>query len=78
MALEEGLVLAESLASGPDIAQAMATFQARRRPQTQWVRAQTHRRDRTRNLPPAIRNLLLRSWGRNIFRANYRPLFGLP
>jgi hypothetical protein len=43
-----------------------------------WVLAQTHRRDRTRNLPPALRNLVLRRWGRNIFHANYRPLLELP
>jgi 2-polyprenyl-6-methoxyphenol hydroxylase-like FAD-dependent oxidoreductase len=78
MALEDGLVLAESLASEPGIAQALARFQARRRPRTEWVRAQTHRRDRTRNLPPAVRNLLLGKWGRNIFPANDRPLLGLP
>jgi 2-polyprenyl-6-methoxyphenol hydroxylase-like FAD-dependent oxidoreductase len=42
------------------------------------VLAQTHRRDRTRNLPPALRNLVLRRWGRNIFHANYRPLLELP
>lgn len=78
MALEDGLVLAECLASEPDLAQAMALFQTRRRPRTQWVLAQTHRRDRTRNLPPAVRNLVLRLWGRNIFRANYRPLLQLP
>jgi FAD-dependent urate hydroxylase len=78
MALEDGLVLAECLASGRGIAQTVATFQARRRPRTQWVLAQTHRRDRTRNLPPALRNLVLRRWGRNIFHANYRPLLDLP
>jgi FAD-dependent urate hydroxylase len=78
MALEDGLVLAECLASGRGIAQTVATFQARRHPRTQWVIAQTHRRDRTRNLPPALRNLILRRWGRNIFHANYRPLLGLP
>ena len=78
MALEDGLVLAECLASGRGIAQAMARFQARRHPRTQWVRAQTHRRDRTRNLPPALRNLVLRRWGPNIFHANYRPLLDLP
>jgi FAD-dependent urate hydroxylase len=78
MALEDGLVLAECVASGRDIAQAVARFQARRRPRTQWVLAQTHRRDRTRNLPPALRNLVLRRWGRSIFHANYRPLLDLP
>jgi len=78
MALEDGLVLAEYLAAGHGIAQTMARFQARRRPRTQWVLAQTHRRERTRNLPPAIRNLVLRRWGRNIVHANYRPLLDLP
>jgi 2-polyprenyl-6-methoxyphenol hydroxylase-like FAD-dependent oxidoreductase len=78
MALEDGLVLAECLASGRGIAQTLAAFQARRRPRAQWVLAQTHRRDRTRNLPPAVRNLVLRRWGRNIFHANYRPLLDFP
>ena len=78
MALEDGLVLAECLSSEPDLAQAMAQFQIRRRPRTQWVLTQTHRRDRTRNLPPAIRNLVLRLGARSIFRANYRPLLPLP
>jgi FAD-dependent urate hydroxylase len=78
MALEDGLVLAECLASGRGIAQTVATFEARRRPRAQWVLAQTHHRDRTRNLPPALRNLVLRLWGRNIFHANYRPLLDLP
>jgi FAD-dependent urate hydroxylase len=78
MALEDGLVLAECLASGRGLAQIVASFQARRRPRTQWVLAQTHRRDRTRNLPLALRNLVLRRWGRSIFHANYLPLLELP
>jgi FAD-dependent urate hydroxylase len=78
MALEDGLVLAEDLASGRGIALTVARFQARRRPRAQWVLAQTHRRDRARNLPPALRNLVLRRWGRSIFHANYRPLLELP
>lgn len=77
MALEDGLVLAESLASGGAVAEIMERFQARRRPRTQWVLDQTHRRDRTRNLPPAIRDFVLRRWGRKIFHANYRPLLDL-
>jgi 2-polyprenyl-6-methoxyphenol hydroxylase-like FAD-dependent oxidoreductase len=78
MALEDGLVLAECLASEGDVSQAAATFQARRNPRTQWVHAQTHRRDRTRNLPPALRNLVLRRRGPNIFHANYRRLLDPP
>ena len=78
MALEDGLVLADCLASGRGVADTVAKFQARRRPRTQWVLAQTHRRDRTRDLPPSLRNFVLRRWGRNIFHANYRPLLDLP
>jgi FAD-dependent urate hydroxylase len=78
MALEDGLVLAECLASQSDVAQAAARFRARRRPRTQWVHARTHRRDRTRNLPAPLRNLVLRRWGRNILHANYRSLLDLP
>jgi 2-polyprenyl-6-methoxyphenol hydroxylase-like FAD-dependent oxidoreductase len=65
-------------ASERGIAPALASFQARRRPRTQWVLTQTHRRDRTRSLPPALRNLVLRRSGRNIFHSNYRPLLDLP
>jgi len=78
MALEDGLVLAECLSSESGIAQAVASFEARRYPRNEWVRAQTHRRDRARNLPPLIRDLVLRRWGRNIFHANYRPLLERP
>jgi 2-polyprenyl-6-methoxyphenol hydroxylase-like FAD-dependent oxidoreductase len=53
MALEDGLILAECLADSGGVAQAVARFQARRRPRAQWVLAQTHRRDRTRK--PATR-----------------------
>jgi FAD-dependent urate hydroxylase len=78
MALEDGLVLAECLAAGEGIAQTIVRFQARRQPRTRWVLDQTHRRDRTRKLPSAVRNLVLRRWGRKIVHANYRPLLGLP
>ena len=78
MALEDGLVLAECLASESSIALATERFQARRRPRTGWVLSQTHRRDRTRTLPPGLRHLVLRKWGQRIFHANYRPLLDLP
>jgi 2-polyprenyl-6-methoxyphenol hydroxylase-like FAD-dependent oxidoreductase len=78
MALEDGLVLAECLATGGGIAPGLESFRARRRPRIAWVLAQTHRRDRTRNLPPAIRNPVLRRWGGKIVHANYRPLLALP
>ena len=51
MALEDALVLAECLRRPETIPAALSAFEARRRPRTDWVRAQTHRRDRTRYLP---------------------------
>ena len=74
MALEDALVLAECLQRSDAVPLALAAFEARRRPRTDWVRAQTHRRDRTRYLPTAIRNAVLRAAGQKIFRSNYRPL----
>jgi FAD-dependent urate hydroxylase len=78
MALEDALVLADCLHAIPAIPDALAAFQARRRPRTDWVRAQTRRRDHTRYLPTAIRDNVLRFLGRRIFHANYRPLLDQP
>jgi FAD-dependent urate hydroxylase len=78
MALEDALVLTACLQSITAIPDALAAFQARRRPRTEWVRAQTHRRDHTRYLPPTIRDNVLRLLGRRIFHANYRPLLDQP
>jgi 2-polyprenyl-6-methoxyphenol hydroxylase-like FAD-dependent oxidoreductase len=74
MAMEDALVLAEVLASGQPVAACLAAFEARRAPRVRWVQEQTHRRDRTRNLPPAIRDGVLRITGKRIFKANNRPL----
>jgi 2-polyprenyl-6-methoxyphenol hydroxylase-like FAD-dependent oxidoreductase len=74
MALEDALVLARCLRQLGAVPAALAAFEARRRPRTDWVRAQTHRRDGTRYLPAPVRNAVLRLFGRRIFHANYRPL----
>ena len=74
LAFEDAVVLAASLRGAATVREALAAFVARRGPRTGWVRAQTHRRDRTRDLPPVLRNLTLRTLGRRIFRSNYRPL----
>jgi 2-polyprenyl-6-methoxyphenol hydroxylase-like FAD-dependent oxidoreductase len=74
LAFEDALVLAACLRDAATVTDAVAAFVARRSQRTGWVRAQTHRRDRTRNLPPVLRDLTLRAFGRRIFRSNYRPL----
>jgi 2-polyprenyl-6-methoxyphenol hydroxylase-like FAD-dependent oxidoreductase len=74
LAMEDALVLAETLASGQALPGCLAAFERRRADRVAWVRAQTHRRDRTRQLPPLVRNLVLRAAGARIFKANCRPL----
>jgi 2-polyprenyl-6-methoxyphenol hydroxylase-like FAD-dependent oxidoreductase len=74
MALEDAIVLAESLTAADSVAEALSVYEHRRRPRTDWVLAQTHRRDRARTLPPAIRSMVLKRLGRRIFRSNYLPL----
>jgi FAD-dependent urate hydroxylase len=74
MALEDALVLADCLQRLESIPAAIAAFESHRRPRTNWVRAQTHRRDRVRYLPAPVRNTALRAFGAQIFTANYRPL----
>jgi FAD-dependent urate hydroxylase len=74
MALEDAIVLSESLTAADSIPDAFAAYERRRRPRTDWVLRQTHRRDRTRTLHPAARNLVLKQFGQRIFHANYRPL----
>jgi FAD-dependent urate hydroxylase len=74
MALEDALVLAETVAAG----EPLETFEARRRPRVTFVQRQTHRRDRTRHLPPVLRNTTLRLAGRRIFQSNYKPLLAEP
>jgi 2-polyprenyl-6-methoxyphenol hydroxylase-like FAD-dependent oxidoreductase len=73
MALEDALVLADVLATHP-VEHALAHYERRRSARIAWVQEQTHRRDRTRSLPPVVRNLTLRLLGERIFRSNYRPL----
>jgi FAD-dependent urate hydroxylase len=74
LAFEDALVLAACLCDAATVTDAVAAFVARRSQRTGWVRSQTHRRDRTRNLPPVLRDLTLRAFGRRIFRSNHRPL----
>lgn len=78
MALEDACVLAEELAGAGGLGEALTAFEHRRRPRTGWVRAQTRRRDRTRSIPPAIRDTVLTHFGRHLVRAHHRPLRARP
>jgi 2-polyprenyl-6-methoxyphenol hydroxylase-like FAD-dependent oxidoreductase len=74
MAVEDALVLAETIAAG----RPLEDFEARRRPRVEFVQAQTHRRDRARSLPPVVRNATFRLGGQLIYRGNYKALLSTP
>jgi FAD-dependent urate hydroxylase len=74
LALEDAIVLAETVSRGLPL----TAYEARRRPRVEFVRAQTHRRDRTRSLTPLLRNAALRLAGGRIYRGNYTPLLQAP
>jgi len=78
MAMEDAIVLAEVLATGEPLEHSLASFESRRQPRVAWVQVQTHRRDRLRNLSPAIRYPVLRLTGKHVFKSNYRPLLTAP
>ncbi|RPK32140.1 FAD-dependent monooxygenase [Streptomyces sp. ADI93-02] len=78
MALEDALVLAETLATETDVNTALTKFQTRRADRVAWVVTQNHRRDKARNLPTPLRNLTLRWSGERLFKANHAPLHSMP
>ena len=78
MAFEDAVVLAKSLTAADNIAEALAAYERRRRHRFDWIRTQTHRRDRARRLPGPLRSAVLRVAGERIYRANYQPLLAPP
>jgi FAD-dependent urate hydroxylase len=78
MAFEDALVLAECLSEQPDIGMAVSAYEARRRPRISWAFAMTHRRDRIRHWHPALRDTMLRMFGKHVYRSHYRPLLASP
>jgi 2-polyprenyl-6-methoxyphenol hydroxylase-like FAD-dependent oxidoreductase len=78
MAVEDALVLAEMLTADQPVDHALAGYEHRRKARVAWVQEQTHRRDRTRNLPPVVRNVTLRLAAARIFRSNYGRLRDRP
>ncbi|PWU58758.1 FAD-binding monooxygenase [Micromonospora globispora] len=74
MALEDAVVLAESLRAAGSVDAALLAYESRRRPRTRWVRDRTRDRNRTRDVPPALRDPLLRGRGGRIFQEHYRLL----
>ncbi|MFE5922314.1 FAD-dependent oxidoreductase [Streptomyces sp. NPDC056468] len=78
MAVEDAQVLAEVLAEGGNTEGLLRQFVQRRLPRTRWVQRQTHRRDRTRSMPTALRNMAFRYGANALYERGYAPLRDLP
>jgi FAD-dependent urate hydroxylase len=74
MAFEDAVVLGEVLRSAPDVPTALKAYEDRRRPRTDWVRDRTRERDGTRDVPPGLRDPMLRRRGERILGDQYRGL----
>ncbi|MEQ4305588.1 FAD-dependent monooxygenase [Plantactinospora sp. B6F1] len=74
MACEDALVLARSLDRSATVREALESYEYRRRPRIKWVLDRTRDRNRTRDVPPPLRDPLLRIRGNRIFQEHYRLL----
>jgi FAD-dependent urate hydroxylase len=75
MSFEDGWVLGQELrASTGDIPAALRAYEDRRRPRCAEVRERTRERDRARDVPPALRDPMLRRRGTRMFTDHYRAL----
>ena len=75
MSFEDGWVLGQELRdAGDDIQGALQAWEQRRRPRCAEVRERTRERDRMRDVPPALRDPMLRRRGAGIFTDHYRAL----
>ncbi|GAA4450231.1 FAD-dependent monooxygenase [Phytohabitans houttuyneae] len=74
MAMEDAVVLAQSLRRSATVPEALEAFEERRRPRTRLVLERTRDRDRLRDVAPALRDPLLRRRGGSIFADHYKGL----
>jgi FAD-dependent urate hydroxylase len=75
MSFEDAVVLGEELrARTEDVPAALRAYEERRRPRCSEVRDRTRERDRARDVPPALRDPMLRRRGLRIFTDQYRAL----
>jgi 2-polyprenyl-6-methoxyphenol hydroxylase-like FAD-dependent oxidoreductase len=76
MAMEDALVLAETLRTALSISEALAEYTRRRKPRVDWVQNQCAARDKMRGLPGWARIPLLKLAGNRLYKRSYTPLTG--
>lgn len=81
MALEDALVLAALLATAENrqaVPALLGAYRQRRAGRVRFVLEQNRRRDRARDLPGWLRNMVLRRFGVRLFQANHSGLLSQP
>lgn len=73
MAFEDALVLSRTIGAGVNSAQVISDYTEARIGRIRWLHEQTHARDRIRNLPTSVRNLMSRFLAKAVYRKNYLP-----
>ncbi|MGF0337951.1 FAD-dependent oxidoreductase [Ectopseudomonas toyotomiensis] len=74
MAMEDALILAETLTTTSSISDALAGYVCRRKPRVDWVQQQCVARDKMRRLPGWGRIPLLKLAGNMLYKRSYIPL----
>lgn len=74
LALEDALVLAQVLATGPDLDAALASYSQQRQPRVRWVQRQCAARDKMRAMPAPARAAIFGLLGNKLYRRSYAPL----
>jgi FAD-dependent urate hydroxylase len=78
MAIEDALVLAESLSTSDSVEAALDAYVTRRRPRVDWVQQQSRIVGQSVLLPPGVRDGVLRERGETMFKERYAPLLAPP
>ena len=78
MAMEDALVLAETLHASADVEGALDLFAVRRKPRVEWVQRESRAVGEMLRIPPERRDAVLRERGERAFWDRFRPLAAWP
>ena len=78
MAMEDASVLAETLCRGATLAEALTTYELRRRPRVSWIHEESQAVAHSFRLPPPVRNDAMRQFGDQMFQHRFAPLLAAP
>ena len=78
MAMEDACVLAETLCRSATLAEALTTYELRRRPRVSWIHEESQAVAHSFRLPPPVRNDAMRQFGDQMFQHRFAPLLAVP